>query len=146
MKLQETWAKGTQQGSTLVATVEGVSVQAEVGAAFLQMAARARVDGVSLILNSGFRSHEDQSRLWRERQDPEKRKTKGPAARPGYSRHQNGKAIDIITGLTSQGFLGGDRSGVFDWLDRHAHEFGFVRTVQSEPWHWVYTREVTTYD
>jgi LAS superfamily LD-carboxypeptidase LdcB len=29
-------------------------------------------------------------------------------------------------------------TNVYKWLAKNAAEYGFVRTVASEPWHWVY--------
>lgn len=52
------------------------------------------------------------------------------AARPGYSNHQGGIAVDVG--------VGGTASAVYRWLAANAGRFGFVRTVKSEPWHWEY--------
>jgi hypothetical protein len=50
------------------------------------------------------------------------------AARPGYSNHQSGYALDLNT----------EGGGVYTWLSRNAAHFGFARTVPSEDWHWEY--------
>ncbi|MBK7397297.1 MAG: D-alanyl-D-alanine carboxypeptidase family protein [Myxococcales bacterium] len=50
------------------------------------------------------------------------------AAKPGYSNHQSGHALDLNT----------SSAGVGSWLAAHADEYGFKRTVPSEPWHWEY--------
>lgn len=55
-----------------------------------------------------------------------------PTARPGFSRHEQGRAIDFtfngasITSHTNAGF---------QWLAANAPKYGFVN-LASEPWHW----------
>lgn len=48
------------------------------------------------------------------------------AAAPGTSNHGIGLAVD----------LNSSAKGVYSWLSKNAHKFGFVRTVASEKWHW----------
>jgi LAS superfamily LD-carboxypeptidase LdcB len=81
-------------------------------------AARA---GVSLVVNSGFRTMAQQQYRYH------CYVTKS-AARPGYSNHQGGIALDTGTRVPR----------VYTWLKNHARSFGYVRTVPSEPWHWEY--------
>jgi LAS superfamily LD-carboxypeptidase LdcB len=33
---------------------------------------------------------------------------------------------------------GFDGNPVYDWLRAHGPDFGFIRTVNKEPWHWEY--------
>lgn len=54
------------------------------------------------------------------------------AARPGYSNHQSGKAIDI-KGLQKQN----DTSPLFKWLCANAKRFDFENYIR-ECWHWNY--------
>ena len=55
-----------------------------------------------------------------------------PTARPGYSKHEQGRAIDFQW----NGGSIGPRSGIpFQWLAANAPQFGFVN-LPSEPWHW----------
>lgn len=106
--------------------VGGVEVEAATAKAFRVMATAARKVGLELSIRSGFRSHEEQTALYREY-----RKGWGHlAARPGYSNHQSGKALDIyITDYR-----------VYEWLRDNAKQFGFRRTVRREAWHWEYVR------
>jgi LAS superfamily LD-carboxypeptidase LdcB len=53
------------------------------------------------------------------------------AAEPGRSNHQNGIAFDLDVG-------GFDGNPVYDWLKVHGPGFGFIRTVNKEPWHWEF--------
>lgn len=87
----------------------------------------ADADGVYLQAWSGFRSNERQAQLYADW----KAGYGNPAAKPGFSNHQSGRAIDI-------NLLGVPRE-TFEWLKKNAARYGFRRTVQSEPWHWEYT-------
>ena len=61
-----------------------------------------------------------------------------PTARPGFSKHEQGRAIDFTfngASITSQNSAG------FQWLAAHAPKYGFVN-LESEPWHWSLTTPV----
>jgi len=90
--------------------------------AFAAMAVAAAADGVELRVSNGFRSHEDQIRLYQAWKNGWGEK----AAKPGHSKHQLGRALDLQV----------RRAGAWDWLEANARRFGFKRTVASEPWHW----------
>jgi LAS superfamily LD-carboxypeptidase LdcB len=104
--------------------VGGVEVEAATARAFRAMAKAARKAGLDLAIRSGFRSHEQQKELYRDY-----RHGWGHlAARPGYSNHQSGRALDIyITDYR-----------VYEWLKKNATKYGFKRTVRREAWHWEY--------
>jgi len=104
--------------------VSGVELEATTARAFREMATAARKKGLVLGIRSGFRSHEKQKELYRDY----KRGWGHLAARPGYSNHQSGRALDIYI----------DDYAVYEWLKQHAADFGFRRTVRREAWHWEY--------
>lgn len=106
--------------------VGGVELEAATAKAFRAMAAAAKKAGLDLAIRSGFRSHEKQKELYREY----KKGWGHLAARPGYSNHQNGKAVDIYI----------DDYRVYEWLRGNASKFGFKKTVRREAWHWEYVR------
>lgn len=57
-------------------------------------------------------------------------------AQPGTSNHGSGTAIDLnVGGRTTFSPL---NSSNYVWLVKNAYKFGFVRTVNSEEWHWEY--------
>ncbi|OUL99991.1 M15 family metallopeptidase [Variovorax sp. JS1663] len=95
--------------------------------AYMALVAAAAGEGVPITLNSGFRSYPEQKFL----HDGFVRGLPGfnTAAKPGFSKHQNGIAFDIAV-------AGGDGNPTYEWLKRRATGFGFVRTVNKEPWHW----------
>lgn len=126
------WSDGQYLGQVeLVAIVdERLEIEyvsaASIGAYAALVAAAAR-EGITITLNSGFRSYPEQKHL----RDGFERHLPGfnTAAKPGYSKHQNGIAFDLVV-------PGGDGNPTYEWLKRHGTAFGFVRTVNKEPWHW----------
>ncbi len=117
------WTKGRKTTINLV-HVSGVELEEKTARAFREMAKAARKKGIKLAIRSGFRSHDKQKELY-------KRFRRGwghMAARPGFSNHQNGKAVDIDI----------DDYDVYEWLRGNANKFGFKKTVKREAWHWEY--------
>lgn len=55
-----------------------------------------------------------------------------PTARPGFSKHEQGRAIDF---QWNGGSIGPRSGAPFRWLAANAPQFGFVN-LPSEPWHW----------
>lgn len=126
-KLRRPKAKSTR----FVRLKGGELLHHAAAAAFQRMSARAREDGVSLWVTSGYRSRQQQRWLY-ERY----RQGLGPkAARPGRSNHQRGLAVDLVVGDVT--------TPTYEWLAAHACHFGFRRTVASEPWHWEYRPRTT---
>jgi hypothetical protein len=110
--------------SLKVVTVGGKPTSIPTAHAFLKWQAAADRAGVSLSINSGFRTMDQQRYLYNCYQT--KRCNNGNlAARPGYSNHQNGEALDIATSNWS-------------WVARTASQYGFRATVPKERWHYEY--------
>lgn len=107
-----------------VTTIGWAEVEVETAKAFRRMEHAADKDGVALAIRSGFRSNERQHMLYR----AWKAGWGNKAARPGYSNHESGRALDLYV-----------NSDVLSWLSRNAKRFGFKRTVRGEPWHWEFT-------
>ncbi len=55
-----------------------------------------------------------------------------PTARPGFSRHEQGRAIDFTF---NGGSITSHSNAGFQWLAANAPKYGFVN-LASEPWHW----------
>ena len=113
--------------SLVIEDVEGTPVEVATARAYRRMARAAQRDGVTLAIASGFRTYAEQSALYDCYLSGD---CNGGnlAASPGHSNHQSGLAPDLNTHVRS----------VRRWLEAHAKEYGFVRTVRSEPWHWEY--------
>jgi len=107
-----------------VTQVGWAEVELETAKAFRKMARAAESAGFSLTIRSGFRSHERQKELYRAWRAGWGNK----AARPGFSNHESGRALDIDVD-----------GGVLSWLRRNGRRFGFQATVRGEPWHWEFT-------
>ena len=105
-----------------VVTVDGKLVEYRTAEAFQAMRAAAARDGVRISIVSGFRTMDQQRYLYNLYLSGRG----NLAARPGYSNHQSGLALDLNT----------SSGGVLNWLNRNGARFGFRRTVPSENWHW----------
>lgn len=123
--------------------------------AFITMFNDAKKENLTLVINSSFRSYEDQEEIY-----DYYKKTKGEAyadsiaAHPGFSEHQTGMAIDIQTyGSTAATFEEFDE---FKWLKENAHKYGFILRYPKdkeyltgynyESWHFRYVGvEAATY-
>ncbi|QSQ25319.1 peptidoglycan-binding protein [Pyxidicoccus parkwayensis] len=122
------YVNGVPRNITVASIPNGKVLRSDAAAAFNRMHAAARAAGINITVNSGFRTMAEQQALYRAYQNG----TGNLAAKPGYSNHQGGIATDLNVGSTS--------SSTYRWLAAHAKEYGFVRTVPSEPWHWEYRR------
>ncbi len=111
---------------TLV-TADGMDIEVNTANAYAVMQAAAASQGVPIRVNSGFRTPEEQEYLYGCYVNCNCNSC-NLAARPGYSNHQSGTALDLNTA----------NSAVFNWLNAHGGAYGFARTVPSEPWHWEY--------
>lgn len=108
--------------SICVTEVDGKLVEIRTAEAFVRMRSAAARDGVRISIVSGFRTMDQQRHLYQLYLSGRG----NLAARPGYSNHQSGLALD----------LNASAGGVTSWLNRHGSEYGFRRTVPSEVWHW----------
>ncbi len=105
----------------------------------------AKANNVELYISSAYRSFAKQQMI---KSDYVVTYGAGTAnsfsADQGYSEHQLGTAIDVITtglgGQLSQAF---DKTAAYKWLENNAYQFGFVLSYPKtntyyiyEPWHW----------
>ncbi|KAJ3096340.1 hypothetical protein HDU97_006013 [Phlyctochytrium planicorne] len=121
-----TYVKGKATGNNKQCVkIDGNPVVVSTACAFMKMKEKAKADGVNLKLNSGFRTMAEQEHLYKCYQT-KKCNHGNLAAKPGFSNHQNGIALDISVSQTK----------TYNWLVAHAKANGFIRTVPSEKWHW----------
>ena len=126
--------------------------------AFLALQNAAAADGVTVWMQSGYRSvayqtklYERKTQYYRDKGYDEATAREKAAAivnPPGYSEHNCGLAADLNspehTGL-DEGF---ENTAAFRWLCVHAGEYGFIlrypkgaedkTEITYEPWHWRY--------
>ena len=123
-------------------------VTAKTSEALVRMALAAYRDGVTLQVDSGYRSMLYQRSIYvREIQAGRDlyEIAKGVAP-PGYSEHMTGTVVDLVP--SDWTFHGSDAEA---WLAENAHKFNFVLSYQQnnkagflwEPWHWRYAGQVT---
>jgi D-alanyl-D-alanine carboxypeptidase len=130
---------------------KGVAVAKVTATAMTQMAAgMAKAKAGTLLLNSGYRSYDTQ-KIVHARQVARLGLKAGEAlaARPGYSEHQTGLAVDVSAsgqGCVIQVCFAKTKAG--KWLAANAWQYGFILRYpegqtkitgyQFEPWHFRY--------
>lgn len=130
---------------------ENIYMRPEAARALEALFAGAAEDGITLYATSGFRSYSTQKAIF-DRKAEERGETAAnrSVAKPGYSEHQTGLAMDIEgettlgTGLTEA--FGESPEGI--WVAQHCHEYGFIIRYPKgktditgyiyEPWHLRY--------
>ncbi|MGE4275596.1 MAG: M15 family metallopeptidase [Lawsonibacter sp.] len=122
------------------------SLTPETAAAFVRMADAARLDGISLVSVSAYRSYSTQLALY-QRYVAQFGQSAAEtfSAQAGYSEHQTGLALDINSASFSTHF---ETTAEFAWLQEHCTEFGFllrypqgkeaITGYSFEPWHYRY--------
>lgn len=112
----------------MVVTIDREPIERATANAYWAMREAAASDGLELMIFSAFRSPAQQAYFYGCYRTCACNSC-APAAKPGYSNHQMGRAVDIAMW-----------PGVHEWLVANAKRFGFVATVKSEPWHWELRR------
>ena len=140
------------------ATAINKTLQTEAADAFLAMQAAAAKDGVTIWMQSGYRSVDYQKNLYDQKTQYFRNKglseaeAKKQAANivnpPGYSEHNCGLAADLNSPEHTDLTEGFENTEAFRWLSAHAVEYGFilrypknaeaVTEITYEPWHWRY--------
>jgi len=134
--------------------VEGeVFGHASLVKAFYQMAEAASKEGISLMINSGYRSYQDQEEIANTYL-----KAYGQSyvdnyvSKPGHSEHQTGMSIDVAS-KTVNTFV---ESPEYEWMMDNAYLYGFILRYpkskeeitgyKCEAWHYRYVgKEIASY-
>ncbi len=135
-----------------VTRVNNDKLRGAAATALEQMVAAAKTEGAGKIgLVSGYRSYLTQRALYNRYVATRGRAwADARSARPGFSEHQTGMAMDLAactsSGCSSIDALAGTAQG--KWLAKNAYRFGFVLRYEpnrmsttgytSEPWHFRY--------
>lgn len=133
---------------TREALSENIYMQPVAATALEELFAGAKADGLTLLATSGFRSYSTQKAIFERKLDKmSERAANASVAKPGYSEHQTGLAMDV-EGESSLGIglvddFGETPEGL--WLAEHCHEYGFIIRYPKgktditgyiyEPWH-----------
>ena len=123
--LQARYANGRIPTDALTPIGDGNHrLAAPAAAAFGDLQAAARRDGVTIGVTDSYRSFDAQV-------DVAQRKglysQGGLAAQPGTSQHGWGSAVDLDLDPRAQA-----------WMRANGPRFGFVEDTPREPWHWAY--------
>ena len=130
---------------------ENIYMRPEAAAALEELFEAAAQDGITLYATSGFRSYSTQKAIFeRKLNTMSEKQANASVAKPGYSEHQTGLAMDIEgettkgTGLTEA--FGESPEGI--WAAEHCSEYGFIIRYPKgktnitgyiyEPWHLRY--------
>lgn len=113
--------------------------------AAIDMIKAAEKDGLKLLINSGYRSYDDQQevyntyfKLYGENY------VKKYVVNPGYSEHQTGLAFDFASG--NKNIF--KESSEYEWMIKNSYKYGFcyrylkkkenLTGIKNEPWHFRY--------
>ena len=127
---------------------ENIYMQPVAAAALEELFAGAKQAGHTLLATSGFRSYSTQKAIFeRKLETMSEKAANASVAKPGYSEHQTGLAMDVegqsSLGIGLVGDFGKTPEGM--WLSEHCHEYGFIIRYPEgktditgyiyEPWH-----------
>lgn len=126
---------------------EGNSCREETYEAFKEMYKAAKEEDLSLIITSSYRSYIDQKDTYEYYESYYgKDKTDSIAARPGYSEHQTGLALDIFS--PTSGMKTFKDTNEYTWLINNSYKYGFILRYPEgkeyltgfgyEAWHYRY--------
>lgn len=113
--------------------------------AFISMYKAAEKEGYGLVINSSYRSYDDQEEICNQYKelygDSYVQKY---VALPGFSEHQTGLAFDI--GSTKSNVFANSKE--YEWVQDNAYKYGFIQRFpkgyeditgfRAEPWHYRY--------
>ena len=123
--------------------------------AFKDMWKAAKADGIQLIIVSATRNRTYQKGIWNRKwltfggeESDRAQRILQYSSMPGTSRHHWGTDIDL-NDLNNSYFESGEGAKIYEWLQNHAHEYGFYQPYtafnpyrdtgyREEKWHWSY--------
>ena len=116
--------------------------------AYLNMYNAAKNDGITLMINSSYRTYEEQELVYKNYETKYGNEYADDiAARPGHSEHQTGLALDIFCTTNSNTKTFKD-SEAYQWLLNNSYKYGFILRYPEgkenitgftfESWHYRY--------
>ena len=147
-QLDENFKRDDLINIPLMYSYSGNMASQEVVNSYIEMQKKVKEElGITLMVNSSFRTYQDQEEIYKQFSSKGKEYADSYAARPGFSEHQTGLAIDITSTAnpTSNAFK---ESNEYTWLKEHCHEYGFIHRYpegkenitgyNTESWHFRY--------
>lgn len=140
-----------------IVNVNGQPLRSAAATALERMHGAARSAGLTFTLQSGYRSYSLQSSIYNGYVSREGRASADThSARPGYSEHQTGLAIDLNDGGGCALQTCFENTAASRWLKANAYRFGFILRYDAglqptvgftyEPWHYRYVGEKVSRD
>lgn len=132
-------------------TRSGAKLRREANDAFKLLCEDAAKEGIEIRITTAYRGYSFQKTLYnRYVKNDGKKAADTYSARPGYSEHQTGLAMDLggktPSGTWDLGYFDGTKA--FHWMQEHAADYGFILRFpkdkvditgyQYEPWHYRY--------
>lgn len=104
----------------------------------------AKDDDIEIYVQSAYRSYTEQNKIKNSYSVTYGAGTANTfSADQGYSEHQLGTTVDLITTGTDGRLVGFDSKPAYQWMLENAHNYGFVLSYPKangyyifEPWHW----------
>ena len=137
-------------------SVEGYMLRDIAATQLSSMMASASAAGVGFGISSAYRSYANQLATYNNwvAVNGSVAAADTVSARPGFSEHQTGLAVDLRAGGCTLGCFG--TSSQYAWLQSNAGEYGFIERYPvgltsitgyaAEPWHWRYVGKDTALD
>ena len=132
---------------SLMYAFTGKKLRSEAYDAFKSMVNAAKLEGLTIVANSAFRTYSYQEKTYNSiKASNGKAYADNYAARPGFSEHQTGLAVDVSTlNSTMENF---EDTEEFKWLQENAQDYGFILRYPKnkefltgynyESWHYRY--------
>lgn len=123
--------------------------------AFESMSEDAKKEGMNIIAMSSYRSYDYQVNLYNNYVKTDGKEAADTySARPGYSEHQTGLAVDVYN--LELPYTSFEETEEFNWMQENAYKYGFILRFpkdkvditgyQYEAWHYRYVgKEVAKY-
>ena len=141
----------------------GFDLDARIAPTLEQMVAAAKLEGIDLLVVSGYRSYEHQQKLFGQKvaefrsrglgEEEAKVRASQWVAIPGTSEHQTGLAVDIMTPSHMKMDESYANTPAAKWLLENAARYGFILRypkdktektgISFEPWHYRYVGQET---
>ena len=146
-KLDENFERNDIEDIPLTVAYSGQKASKVVIEQYLKMREDIQNElNVHLMVNSSYRPYKDQEEIYNSFKLRGQSYADSYAARPGFSEHQTGLALDIFSpGTTTDMF---HTTNAYAWLQNHAHEYGFILRYpenkeyltgyKPESWHYRY--------
>ena len=125
----------------------GMKLTSVAKSALEELINAAKKDNMTILVTSSYRSYEYQVKLYNQyAEENSKEEADTYSARPGYSEHQTGLAVDIHNG--KKVYTDFESTEEFNWMQENAYKYGFILRFPKdkvnetgyiyESWHYRY--------